>query len=243
MCRMLAYASQKPTDIAPFLSHLARLCARGNLVDGWERRPGGNHPDGWGIAFREKGKTRLHRSGQPASADPRLAGIRGRADRFLGHVRYASDVKTVNADNAHPFLLCGIALAHNGTFRGRIGREAKRRKVSDTLVFLEHLADAWKPRTLAGLRKALSGLLGDAGLVGRYSAANMLIAAGEATFALRKFRKRPGYYTLYLRTEPGRVTVASEPLDDAPDWRPLRNGELVELRLPSPRSLLLAEAE
>lgn len=242
MCRMLAFASETPRDVAPYLAHLARLSAHGNLVDRWERRPGGNHPDGWGVYFREEGETRLQRSGEPASADPALARIRGRADRFLGHVRYASDTETVNTANSHPFLVRGIALGHNGTFRGRIGEEAKRRKVSDTLVFLESLAEKWKDRSAAGLCQALSRMLEDAEFVGAYSAANMLIAAGEAVFALRSYRKDEGYYTLFLRAEPGLAVVASEPLDDSPGWRPLANGELVDLRLPAPSSLFLSSA-
>ncbi len=242
MCRMLAFASLEPLDIAPFLSHLERLSAHGNLVDRWEKRPGGNHPDGWGIAFREKGKTHLLRGGEPASTDPALRGIRGSTDRFVGHVRYASDTGTVNAANAHPFLGREIALAHNGTFKGRIGQEAERRKVSDTLVFLDYLADCWKEKTLAGLCEALSTLLGDEKLVGAYSAANMLIAHGEALFSLRNYRKDEDYYTLFLLAEPGLVIVASEPLDASPRWRPLANGELVELCLPKPRSLFLASA-
>jgi predicted glutamine amidotransferase len=229
MCRMLAFASDEPRDVAPYLARLARLSAHGNLVDRWEKRPGGNHPDGWGIAFRQGGEIRLIRSGEPAATDPSLPGIRGSTDRFLGHARYADDTDTVNEGNAHPFLVRGIALAHNGTFRGRIGEEAKRRKVSDTLVFLEHFADCWKDRTHAGLCEALSRLLGDGELVGRYSAATMLIAAGEAVFALRNYRKDEDYYTLSLRSEPGLVIVASEPVDDSPRWRPLANGELVEL--------------
>jgi predicted glutamine amidotransferase len=241
MCRMLAFASLEPREIAPFLSHLARLSAHGNLVDRWERRPGGNHPDGWGIAFRRMGETRLFRSGEPASADPALGTTRGITDRFLGHVRYASDTSTVNAANAHPFLVRGIALAHNGTFKGRIGEEAERRNVSDTLVFLESLADRWKERTHAGLCEALSSLLGDAELVGEYSAANLLIEHGEAVFALRNYRKDEDYYTLFLRAEPGLVVLASEPLDASPRWRALKNGELVELCLPSPRSLFLTK--
>jgi glutamine amidotransferase len=240
MCRMLAFTSETPRDIAPYLAHLARLSVHGNLVDRWEKRPGGNHPDGWGVSFREEGETRLLRSGEPAAADPSLARVRGRADRFLGHVRYASDTETVNAANSHPFLVRGIALAHNGTFRGRVGEEAGRRKVSDTLVFLESLAERWTERSSAGLCEALSRMLGDAELVGAFSAANMLIAAGEAVFALRKYRKDEGYYTLFLRAEPGLAIAASEPLDDSPGWRPLANGELVDLRLPSPLSLLLS---
>src|SRR4030065_1184798 len=132
MCRMIAFASREPREIAPFLSHLARLSAQGKLVDGWERRPGGNHPDGWGIAIRQKGKTRLIRSGEPAATDPTLSGIRGSTDRFRGHARYASDTSTVNAANAHPFLVRGIALAHNGPVKGRIGGEAQPPKEGDT---------------------------------------------------------------------------------------------------------------
>ncbi len=242
MCRMLAFASDMPLDLAPYLVHLARLSAHGNLVDRWEKRPGGNHPDGWGIAWRRAGETVLLRSGKPAAEDPSLMAVRSSTDRFIGHVRYASNTETVNADNSHPFLVREIALAHNGTFRGRIGEEAERRSVSDTLVFLEHLADRWKGRTLNGLRDALSRLLGDEELVGAYSAANLLIAAGKDVFALRNYRKDEGYYTLFLRADPGVVTVASEPLDDSSGWRLLGNGELVSLRLPFPESLYLAAA-
>jgi predicted glutamine amidotransferase len=236
---MLAFASNERRDVAPFLSHLARFAAHGHLVDRWEKRPGGNHPDGWGIAFRQKGDTRLVRSGESASADPSLDAVEGSTDRFLGHVRYADNTETVNARNSHPFLLGGIALAHNGTIKGRIGKEAEFRMVSDTLVFLERLVDGWKDRTLTGLCEALSRLLGDAELVGAYSAANMLILSGEAVFALRKYRKDEDYYTLFLRAESGMVLAASEPLDDSPAWRKLANGELVELCLPSPKSLFL----
>ena len=51
------------------------------------------------------------------------------------------------AGNSHPFLLSGIALAHNGTFHGKIGKEGDERRVSDTLVFLELLSERWKDRT------------------------------------------------------------------------------------------------
>ena len=83
---------------------------------------------------------------------------------------------------------------------------------------------------------------GRAEFVGAYPPANLLIAHGEALFALRNYRKREDYYTLFLRAEPGLVTLASEPLDASPRWRALENGELVELCLPSPRSLFLAKA-
>ncbi|NJD61091.1 MAG: class II glutamine amidotransferase [Deltaproteobacteria bacterium] len=236
MCRMIGFAAVDPVDVAPYLAALSAFSRSGNLVEGWERRPGGNHPDGWGIAYRESGRMRLRRGGMPANADPVFSDVRVTTDRFIGHVRYASNTATVNADNAHPFLVSGTALAHNGTFRGRIGEEASRRNVSDTLVFLEMLAARWGERTFSRLREALAELLGDTGLVGDYSAANLLIASGESLFALRNYRRNEGYYTLFLDAAPGRVVAASEKLDDGPGWRLLGNGELVELHPRAPRS-------
>ena len=229
MCRMIAYASLEPVDASPYLGHLARFCERGNLVAGWEKHAGGNHPDGWGIAWRRGDEIRCVRSGKPAASDPLLRELRVRTDRFIGHVRFASNPETVHAGNSHPFLASGIALAHNGTFRGRIGDEGDARGVSDTLVFLELLAERWKERTLPGLAETLREMLSDRELVGEYSAANLLIASGDRLFAFRRFRRHPEYYTLYLKESDGCRIASSQPLDDGDGWRLLDDGELVDL--------------
>ncbi len=242
MCRMIAFTSTEPRDLAPFLARLATLSRSGRLVPGWETRPQGNHPDGWGVAYRRRGGMSVVRSGWPAAADPRLGEVAAKSTLFIGHVRYASNPQTVNAGNSHPFLAGGVAVAHNGTFRGRIGREAEARKVSDTLVFTELLAATWQDRTFEDLRDVLSRLLGDPDLVGDYSAANLLIAVGDSMFVLRKFRRNPDYYTLYLRAGEGLAVVASEPLDDRPGWRLLDDGELVALPGPARRFLSPAAA-
>jgi len=239
MCRMLAFASAEPRDVAPYLAHLARFCESGNLVARWKKHPGGNHPDGWGIAYRQGDEIRTVRSGKPAAGDPLLAQVRARTDRFIGHVRFASNPETVNAENSHPFAWKGIALAHNGTFYGRIGEEGDARKVSDTLVFLELLAERWEERTLPGLAAILREMLSDRELVGEYSAANLLIASDERVFAFRRCRRDDDYYTLYVRAEEGAAVAASQPLDEGPGWRLMEAGELLELALPEPRSTLL----
>lgn len=240
MCRMIAFSSNEPRDTAPYLAALGRFCASGNLVAGWERRPGGNHPDGWGAAWRAGDEMRMVKSGNPAASDPLLPDVRTVTDRFLGHVRYASNRETVRAENSHPFQAMGVTLAHNGTFYGKIGAEGDARKVSDTVVFLETLADRWAERTLAGLAEALRGILGDPALVGGYSAANLLVAADGRLFAFRRYRRDEGYYTLYLKSAGGVTTAASQPLDADPGWRLLEDGELVELSPGPPRSALLA---
>lgn len=238
MCRMIAYASPEPLDAAPYIGHLARFCERGNLVAGWEKHKGGNHPDGWGVAWRQDKEIRRVRSGEPAASDPLLSQLRVRTDRFIGHVRFASDPGTVHAGNSHPFLASGIALAHNGTFRGKIGEEGDARRVSDTLVFLELLSERWKERTLAGLEDALREMLSGRELVGEYSAANLLIASGDRLFAFRRFRRHPEYYTLYLAEREGLRIVSSQPLDDGNDWRLLAEGELLDLASGDSRRVL-----
>ena len=236
---MLAFASAEPMDVDPYLAHLARFCESGNLVARWTKHPGGNHPDGWGIAYRQGDEIRTVKSGNPAAGDPLLGRVHARTDRLIGHVRFASNPQTVNAENSHPFAWKGIALAHNGTFHGRIGEEGDARKASDTLVFLEHLAERWEERTLPGLAAALREMLSDPGLVGEYSAANLLIASGERLFALRRFRRDGVYYTLFVRGGNDPAVVASQPLDDLPGWRLMEDGELLELCLPEPRSTRL----
>ncbi len=239
MCRMIAFSSLEPRDVATYLASLARFCVSGNLVDGWERRPGGNHPDGWGVAWRAGDEIRMVKSGNPAASDPLLPDVCAVTDRFIGHIRYASNTETVCAANSHPFQALGVTLAHNGTFYGKIGAEADARKVSDTVVFLELLENRWLDRTLEGLSDTLRRILSERELVGDYSAATLLIAAGGTIFAFRRFRRNGNYYTLHLKSGDGLAVVASEPLDADPGWRLLADGELVELSQDAPRSVLL----
>lgn len=236
---MVGFASSEARDVSPYLDALARFCASGNLVARWKKRDGGNHPDGWGIAWRDGNEIRVVRSGKPAASDPLLAQQRVRTDRFIGHVRFASNPDTVHAGNSHPFLASGVALAHNGTFYGKVGAEGDARKVSDTLVFLERLAERWKERTFEALADALRGMLSDRELVGEYSAANLLIATADRLFAFRRFRRDPDYYTLHLREDAFAATAASQPLDAGDGWRLLADGELVELRPGGSRSVSL----
>jgi len=236
---MIAFASREPRDVVPYLASLARLSESGDLVASFEKRPGGNHPDGWGVAWRAGDEVRMVKGGNPAASDPLLFSMRAATDRFIGHVRYASNPETICAANSHPFQTLGVTLAHNGTFYGKIGAEGDARKVSDTIVFLELLENRWTERTLEGLSDTLRRILSEPDLVGEYSAANLLIAAGDALFAFRRYRRNGGYYTLYLNSGDGTTVVASEPLDADPGWRLLADGELVELSQGAPRSVLL----
>lgn len=239
---MIGLCAAEPVELAAYTVHIARFSESGHLLERWQRRPEGNHPDGWGVAYLEGERLRLVRSGMPAHRDPALAGIRARADRFIAHVRFASDPATIGAGNAHPFHVGGVVVAQNGTFKGSIGQRAAARGVSDTLVFAEILSARWEERNLRGLREALSRLLADADLVGEYSAANLLIGSGASLFAVRRFRGDGDYYTLFLRRDNGLAVAASEPLDDRPDWRLMADGEIVDLSSPERGSLTLAPA-
>jgi hypothetical protein len=228
MCRMIAFASSSPENASPYLAHLARLCERGNLVAGWEKHSGGTTRTAGGSPGA-RGRDPLRPQREAGLGRPAPFGA-SRADRPVHRARPVRlGPATVHAGNSHPFLAAGIALAHNGTFRGRIGEEADARRVSDSLVFLERLAERWKERTPGGLAEVLREMLSDGPLVGKYSAANLLIAAGDRLFALRRFRRHPEYYTLYAAERNGARIVSSQPLDEGKGWRLLEDGELLDL--------------
>jgi predicted glutamine amidotransferase len=243
MCRMLAFVSSAPRPLAPWIDRLARLSSEGILVERWARHPGGNHPDGWGVAVLPDGPgaPRIVRGAMPAHADPALPPLGSvAASRFIGHARFASNRSSVCEANAHPFAVEGVVLAHNGTFRGAIGAEGDARGVSDSLVFLERLAARWPAgRTFEGLAETLREILSDEAETGDYSAANFLAAEGGRLFAFRKSRRDHRYYALHLREAPGELAVASERLGEDAGWREIAEGELVEMSLPAPRSTVV----
>ena len=216
MCRLIGYASREPREIAPYLTCLSILAQRGN-------------PDGWGISYRSGDKTRIIRQVQSAEDDELIGTLKAKADRLIGHVRMATDKRTVNASNSHPFHVDGITLAHNGMFRGAIGAEADRRKVSDSLVFLEVLAERWTERTTDGLREALLSIVNNDDLVGEFSGANLIIGYGNSLYAFRCFRTSENYYSLFVRETENMATVSSVCLNESPEWRLLANKELVDL--------------
>jgi len=208
---MIAYASSKPKVFDPYLNDLAVLAESG-------------HRDGWGIAYSNEGKIKVIRRVKAAHVDPVLRSTHGEAERFIGHVRWSTNWQSINAASAHPFMVRGVILAHNGCFGGWVSTESHRRRVSDSLVFLEALVEKMKENTPEALRDALMEIMADERLVGN-PGANLLIMFGGKVYA---YRCGNGYSTLYIKNEPGLSVVSSVPLDDG-EWKLMDAGKFIEL--------------
>jgi predicted glutamine amidotransferase len=74
------------------------------------------HADGWGLAHADGGEISVERSLTNASSDPAFAETATNvvARAAIAHLRWASPGLPVELRNAHPFVLDGAAMAHNG---------------------------------------------------------------------------------------------------------------------------------
>jgi len=107
MCRLFGFRSNLPARV-----HRSLISEKNSL-----RKQSIEHPDGWGIAYYDRGAIPevAHGLG-PAHSDPEFERVSNllSSHAVLAHVRLAS-VGGVHRCNAHPFLHGAWAFAHNGT--------------------------------------------------------------------------------------------------------------------------------
>jgi predicted glutamine amidotransferase len=120
MCRLLGYVAPLATTLSEQVGdeQVARFREMSCL-----------HRDGWGSAWLEPASAaaerewtvRSYRTPQPAPDDPRFetAAAKERSPARLVHLRWASPGMPVADRNSHPFLVDGIAFAHNGAIAPR----------------------------------------------------------------------------------------------------------------------------
>ncbi|SNT45729.1 glutamine amidotransferase [Actinomadura meyerae] len=175
---------------------------------------------------------------------------------FISHVRYAS-TGAPDVHNSHPFVMDDRLFAHNGVVRGLddlgswltdVDCPQIQGQTDSELVFAYITAEIRRHGdTTAGLVAAVRRIAAELPLF----ALNILLAESRRMWALRY----PDTHELWVLRptldspgparrlgsghEPGQVTVAahrvgcpgmvlaSEPMDDDPDWRLLEPGELL----------------
>lgn len=222
MCRMVGIIARRPLPVGYELVEAPRslLWLSRNGQQPYTGRTG-THPDGWGLAWREGEEMKLTKRGTPAGEDPEFVrhaqGLE--TDLLIAHVRKASPGLKVCLENAHPFSYQGLCLAHNGdidSLPGDAGTDSER--------LLRWLAPQWD-RSQPGLLRLLQ-----AARAFRHTSLSFLMSEGSTLYALRQVRERPrflAYYTLYLKRTEEKTVVASEPLDDSPEWQAVDNATLL----------------
>jgi len=221
---MLGFVSRRPIPIGRYLVEAPRGLLHMSLHG--EKAP---HRDGFGYAYLDgAGRLAVCRWGKQA-LDLVPAGFPGDLSQettlLIAHARKASPEyrERLPAQDAHPFLVGGFALAHNGGIRDAELLDAG--PGIDSLRLARWLARRWRPRTPAALARALEKLLT---LVHDYTAVNLLLTDGGSLYAFRRCAEKPDYYGLWFHVGPRLVLVASEPLADV-GWQPLADGELLAI--------------
>jgi predicted glutamine amidotransferase len=217
------------------------------------------NPDGTGLGYFDRGgHPVLDKEPLPAYADPAFTREAKQIDSttFVSHIRFATTGgRTV--ENTHPFAMEDRVFAHNGVIQ-RLDRLEQRVGDEMRLVHGDTDSERYfalvtkEIRSHGDVRAGIdSAVRWIAATLPLYSL-NFVLATRDELWALRY----PESHSLYIleREAGGRhggralhhasstlrvhvpsladhpsVVVASEPLDDSPDWRPLQPGELARV--------------
>jgi len=226
MCRHLAY-------LGPPVP-LAELCfdAPHSLRD-QARHPrlqiyGDDNPDGWAVAWWDHDALRDYRTTTPIWQDHEFDG-RPVSGAWMAAARFAAPGSKLDARAAAPLVgdrwMCSLNGIVDGFYDGvgerlRARCSSARRATlvtdSDTEVcfawFRDRLEDGTQPAdAIRGLVKEL-----ETETTGRF---NFLVADGRVVVASVVGN------SLFVRRDP--LVIASEPLDDGPEWAPLPDRSLV----------------
>jgi predicted glutamine amidotransferase len=214
------------------------------------------NPDGTGLGwFDEDGTPHVDKQPIAAFEDRRfVSDARHVSSRtFIAHVRHAS-TGALTVANTHPFLLDGMLFAHNGVIKGleELDRELgpALQRVGGQTDSERFFALIWKGTQGPGasIAEAIDAAARWVADELPIYAINFVLTTKDDVWALRY----PETHSLFVlergagdtfdvttstgtrvQTERGRthplVVIASERIDDDPNWRELRSGELVRV--------------
>lgn len=180
-------------------------------------------------------------------------GARGRI--VVSHVRHAS-VGGGSPENTHPWLYHGWVFAHNGTIDREVLLELLHEEHLDLEgdtdseaffhLIVQETEDLGDP--IEGIVSAVGKVVGKG--INSSTSLNFIASNGEKLYALRYAITGLDHYTLYYLERPGEVelrklseethqliltklaqgekavVIASEPMSDEPNWKPIPNKNL-----------------
>jgi glutamine amidotransferase len=233
MCRVLGITN---FDYAKHEKIVARFCelARTGIVMA-EDPPG--HMDGWGLAFYQKGKLVVHKSGANILEETdkviRILSAAKSSPLMILHLRKSAWGDRYSTRHAHPFHHNNTVFFHNGVvydYQGLIPAitlPGLRADALDTEVFFYHV--------MSGDSRDLGrAFLDSASLIKqkhRFSALNCLLSDGVKFYAYRDYAREPDYYSLYKAFSENSSFISSEPLDENIRWEMMAKEEFLAIDL------------
>ena len=243
MCRIAAYAGPPVTLSAVLYDpphSLERQAYRPNeLVHGTV------NVDGTGVAWWDDQGPEPLRYVSTATpwGDPNLPTLAGRlrSRMLIGAVRSATPGLSVGTDHVAPFAAGRLAGAHNGRiggFRGGVGRAivdrlpdaawAELGVLNDSKALFQLVAAVYEGDLVTATTSAMSQVTAILDEHGASATLNLVVADGQTIVATRH-SVRGMVNSLYVAARDAAHLVASEPLDDGGDWKPVAEHQLVAL--------------
>ena len=230
MCRLLGYATRRPTTLAELIGEdeLAEFTELSQL-----------HGDGWGFGWATADGVQIFKAPDSARHSREFGRhARGhRSDLGLAHLRWATLNLAVGAGNTHPFTDGTIAFAHNGSIRDAESLDAlipadllaTRRGTTDSeRYFLAVLAEARQSELPAALATTVQRIAARH----EFNGLNAIIATSTQLIAVCRYTASPDaavedteYYDLRYRVTDEGVIVSSSGWGAG--WTSIRNGEIL----------------
>ena len=240
MCRLLGWASSRPTSLLDLLGEeeldeFTELSCK--------------HADGWGLARSTRRGVEVRKAPEAARSSAEFAqrARYGSADLGMAHLRWATLGLDVRTENTHPFGTRRVAFAHNGSINPPesldplLTRRARRQRTGDTdserffLAVLSRMQDGATPGD------ALAGTVAEIAATRSFTSLNCLLLTRDALYAVSRVNTEavstlegriadegPDYYDLRYRVTDDAVVVASSGWGR--DWAELADGELLTVQ-------------
>ncbi len=229
MCELFGMSASRPISIRRELSEF-RL--RGGLV--------ADNPDGWGLAWREKGDFELVKEPRPAFRSTLFEelGVTLNSSLVIAHVRKANFPPVNTLNNTHPFqrTCCGKGwvFAHNGLVPDIIPLEDSNTcqvcrpggETDSEYAFchlLSHISHQFHDTSHNDITASFPILATASEMIASHGKFNFLMSDGDYLIAYGHDRL---HYLERCAAATASVMIATDPLNAGEGWVPFAAGEL-----------------
>ncbi len=236
MCRHLAHVGPEPVTLASLVTEPPHSLLVQSHAPRDMRGGGTVNADGFGVGFWHAGEPHRYRRDDPMWTDASFLDLAPtiRTHALVAAVRSATVGMPVSTAACAPFAADGWLFSHNGVVRGwphsMAGLAAELDPVE--LLTLDAATDSallWA-LVLRRLRAGKDPVDAVADVLARTldaapgSRLNLLLGDGNTVVATAVD------HALSVHAGPAGVTIASEPLDDDPEWAPVPDGSFLVVR-------------
>jgi len=205
MCRLLVIKSKVQFDIGEHLETFASICRNSREYQG----------HGWGIAFIDQGRWKIHRSIHPIWEED--LSVFGSTCYLMAHARSASREKDIGVENNMPFYHQKQVFIFNGELRG-VRVNAEGRIGAEKLFHFVKRFD--RGDLLEAMNRSVMVIQKRSDFI---RAMNFIIGDGRRIYLNSFFSEDEDYFTMHYKRENGTLMVCSEPYPGQGGWDKINN--------------------